>query len=102
MMRWLSQLWLSALADRGRPPSALWRMTFGRIKSHRDFAARLTGGAAIAGNLVCIDLDGFWRFHVFLRHWVVAAVQGDPLLIDPTDWRMIPKAAQQSMSFRAG
>jgi hypothetical protein len=61
----------------------------------------MTGGAAIAGNLVCIDLDGFWRFHVFLRHWVVAVVQGDPLLIDPTDWRMIPKAAQQSTSFRA-
>jgi hypothetical protein len=61
----------------------------------------MTGGAAIAGNLDCIDLKCFRRFHVFLRHWVVGAIQGDALLIDPADWRMIPKAAQQSMSFRA-
>lgn len=41
MMRWLSQLWVSAAADRGRPPSALWRWTFGRSGSHRKFAARM-------------------------------------------------------------
>ena len=40
-MRWLSQLWVSTAADRGRPPSALWRWTFGRLKSHRELASRM-------------------------------------------------------------
>lgn len=41
MIRRLSQRWVSAAADRGKPPSALWRMTFGRLKSHRQFATQL-------------------------------------------------------------
>lgn len=41
MMRRLSQLWVSSSADRGKAPPTLWRWTFGRFKSHRDFASSL-------------------------------------------------------------
>jgi hypothetical protein len=37
MMRWLSQLWVCQRVDAGSGPSALWRLTFGRLGSHRAF-----------------------------------------------------------------
>ncbi len=41
MIRWLSQLWVSASVDRGGPPSRLWRWTFGRLASHRRLASQM-------------------------------------------------------------
>lgn len=41
MIRWLSQLWVSAAADRGGPPPRLWRWTFGRFASHQGLASRM-------------------------------------------------------------
>jgi hypothetical protein len=41
MIRWLSQLWVSSAADRGGPPSKIWRWTFGRFASQRAFALQM-------------------------------------------------------------
>lgn len=39
MIRWLSQQWVSGAIDCGQKPPKLWQWTFGRIASHRSFAA---------------------------------------------------------------
>ena len=41
MIRWLSQPWVSSAIDRNGTPPRLWRWTFGRLASHRDFASQL-------------------------------------------------------------
>ncbi len=41
MIRWLSEYWANRGVERTGEPTRLWRVTFGRLASHRRFATRL-------------------------------------------------------------